>query len=142
MYKRRIEVVSSILPSPQETPGNHHMVSSIEELITLEMEIVQLVEGRLEDFIDDGLGTVVRAAVRESLYVGLDPLNLRIKRKAGKIALCEQIVTPAHYVNIALAHDLSPGIVLTCDKHSGSQSEGRTTKFYAGNRRGQDVNRF
>jgi hypothetical protein len=118
MCKRRIEVVSRVLSAPQETAGNHHLVSSIEELVALETEIVELVDGGLEDFLDDGLETVVRATVRESLDVGLDPLDLWIKRKVGKIPLCEQIVSPAHCVNIILAHDLSPGIVLSCGKYS------------------------
>ena len=36
--ERRIEVVSRLLRPPQETPGDHHVISGTEELIALETE--------------------------------------------------------------------------------------------------------
>src|SRR5829696_7302399 len=101
-----VERLATLLASALEAAQDDHALSGVQELLRHGLEIVPIPHYCPEDVVGDVFGAMVRTPLRQSLHIGLLPLDIRIHEAhyGIDVAPVEGIVSVAQDVHVLFRH--------------------------------------
>src|SRR5918994_292235 len=105
-----IERLTRRFATALEVAQHDHALARVQELIGYGLEVVPVAHYRAEDVVGDGFRAMVRAALGQSLHIGLLPFYFWVHQShyGIDVAPVERIVALAHDVHVFFGHPAPP----------------------------------